>query len=67
MYCNGRFPEKKKQKDVSKTIMTAKMVLFVALDSSFQLLISFALNPNSAMGVLNAPLEYYNIFRKLCG
>ena len=36
----------------------AKMELFVALVSSFQLLTHFTKNPNiGAMGFLNAPLE----------
>ena len=43
----------KKHKDVSRTIGTAKMELFVALVSSFQPLIYFAKNPNIApMGAL---------------
>ena len=42
---------------------TAKMDLVVALVSSFQPLTNFTKNPNvGAMGVLNAPLEYYNEF-----
>ena len=46
----------KKHRDVSRTIATAKMELFVALVRSFQ-------NPNiGAMGALNAPLECYNVF-----
>ena len=50
----------KKQRDVSKTIATSKMELFVALASSFQSLTNFTKNTNmGAMGVLNAPLEYY--------
>ena len=53
----------KEHKDVSRTIVTAKMKLFVTLVSSFQLLTNFIKNPNiGAMGVLNAPLEYYNVF-----
>ena len=51
----------KKHRDISRTIMTAKMELFVALVSSFQPLTNFAKNPNIAdIGVLNAPLEYYD-------
>ena len=51
----------KKHRDISRTIMTAKMELFVALVSSFQPLTNFAKNPNIAdMGVPNAPLEYYD-------
>ena len=43
--------------------MTAKMELFVALVSSFKPLTNFTKNPNLvAMGVMNAPLEYYNVF-----
>ena len=42
------------------------MELFVTLVSSFQPLTNFTKNPNlGAMGVLNAPLEYYNVFRNL--
>ena len=55
--------KKKKLKDVSRTIATAKMELFLALVSSFQQLINFMKDPNiGAMGVLNAPLEYYSVF-----
>ena len=50
-------------RDVSRTIATSKMELFVALVISIQPLTDFTKNPNiGAMGVLNAPLEYYNIF-----
>ena len=53
----------KKPRDVSRTVATAKMELFVAVVSNFQLLTNFAKNPNiGAMGVLNAPLEHYNVF-----
>ena len=53
----------KKHRDVSRTIATVKMELFVALVSSFQSLTIFTKNPNiGAMGVLNVPLEYYNVF-----
>ena len=53
----------KKQKNVSRTTLTAKMKLFVALISSFLPLTNFTKNPNIvAMEVLNAPLEYYNVF-----
>ena len=53
----------KEHKDVSRTIATAKMKLFVTLVSSFQLLTNFIKNPSiGAAGVLNAPLEYYNVF-----
>ena len=42
--------------------MTAKMELFVALVSSFQPLTNFTKHINIAdMGVLNAPLEYYDV------
>ena len=52
-----------KHRDAFGTIATAKMELFVALVGSFQPLTNFAKNPNiGAMGVLNAPLEYYNFF-----
>ena len=54
----------KKHRDVSiATIATAKMELFVTQISSFQPLTNFTNNLNlDAMGVLNAPLEYYNLF-----
>ena len=52
----------KKHRDVSKTIATAKMELFVAL-VSIQSLINFPKNPNiGALGVSYAPLENYNVF-----
>ena len=52
-----------KHRDVSRTIVTAKMELFVALVSSFQPLTNFTKNPNmGATGVLNVPLAYYNVF-----
>ena len=44
------------------TIATAKMKLYVALANSFRPLFNFTRTPTYAMGVLNAPLEYYNIF-----
>ena len=57
------FLEKKQHKDVSTTSATAKMELFVALVSSFRPLTNLTKNPNiGAMEVLNAPLEYYNVF-----
>ena len=53
----------KKHRDVSRTIAAAKMELFASLGSSFQPLTNFTKNPNiGAMGVLNALLEYYNLF-----
>ena len=53
----------KKRRDVSRTIATAKMELFVTLVSSFQLLTNFTNNPIiGAMRVLHTPLEYYNVF-----
>ena len=53
----------KKHRDVSMTIATANMELFVALVSSFQPLTNFTKNPSiGAIVVLNAPLEYYNVF-----
>ena len=53
----------KKHRDVSETIARSKMELFVPLEISFRLLTNFTKNPNiNAMGVLNVPLEYYNIF-----
>ena len=43
--------------------LTAKVELFVALVSSFQPLTNFTKKPSiGAMGVLNVPLEYYNVF-----
>ena len=51
------------EKKVSKTIAIAKMELFVALVSSFQPPANFTKSPNvGAMGFLNVPLEYYNVF-----
>ena len=53
----------KNHKDVSTTIATAKMEIFVALVGSFQPLIYFAKNSSiGAMGVLNVPVEYYNVY-----
>ena len=64
--CMGRFSEGEK-KQISRTIARAKMELFVALVSSFQPLTNFTKNPNiDAMGVLNAPIEYYNIISNSC-
>ena len=55
--------KKKKHRDVFKTIAAAKMELFVGLVSSFRSLTNFTRNPNiGTMGVLNVPLEYYNVF-----
>ena len=55
----------KKRRDVSRTIVAAKMELFVALVS--KPLTNFKKNSNiGATGVLKAPLEYYNVFRNLC-
>lgn len=49
---------KKIHRDVSKSIATAKLELFVALFSSFQPLTDFTKNLNiNAMVVLNVPLE----------
>ena len=57
------FLKKPPHKDVTRTIARAKMGLFVTLVSSFQTLTNFIKNPNiGAMGVLNASLEYYNVF-----
>ena len=56
----------KKHRDVSRTIAKAKLELFVGLVSSFQPLTNFTKNPNiGTMGVLNAPLEHFNIFWNL--
>ena len=53
----------KKHRDVSMTIVTAKTELFETSVSSFQLLTNFTQSSNiGAIGVLNAPLEYYNVF-----
>ena len=52
----------KKRSDLSKTIATAKMELYLALANSFRPLTSFTRTPTYAIGVLNAPLEHYNIF-----
>ena len=47
----------KKHRDVSKTIATSKMELFLALVINFQTLTNFIKNPNiGPMGILNAPL-----------
>ena len=60
--CIERFSEKG-HKDVSRTIKKAKMELFVALVSGFQLLTNFTKNSNiGAMRVLNGPLKYYSVF-----
>ena len=57
----------RKKKIVFRKILTAKMELFVALVSSFKPLTNFMKNPNLvAMGVMNAPLEYYNVLWNLC-
>ena len=62
--CNGRLSEK--HKDVSQTIATFKMVFFVALVRSFQSLTNFSRNHNiGAIGVLNVPIEWYNVFWNL--
>ena len=53
----------KKPRDVSRTIVTGKMELSEALVSRVQPLTNFTKNPNvGAIGVLNTPLEYYNVF-----
>ena len=53
----------KKHRDLSRTIATATMDLFVALVSSFQPLSNFTKNANNdAMGILNASLKYCNVF-----
>ena len=52
-----------KKRDVSRTIATSKMKLFMALVISFHPLTNFTKNPNKdAMGVLNALLECYYVF-----
>ena len=61
----GFLKKNKKNKDVFKTITAAKMELFVALVSSFQLLTNFTKNPNIGFrGDLNTFLVYYNACRK---
>ena len=56
----------KKHRDVSRTIATAKMELFVVLVSSIQQLTNFTKNPNiGALGVLITHLEYYNVLWNL--
>ena len=56
----------RKHRDISRTIGAAKMELFVTLVISFQLLTNFTKNPSvGAMGVLKAPLEYFNVFLNL--
>ena len=58
-----RFP--KKHRDVYRT-RNSSSGTFLALVSSFQPLSSFPKNPIiGAMGVLNAPLEHYNVFWNL--
>ena len=53
----------KRQRDISRTIATAKMEFFVAIVSNFHSLTNFTKNPNiDAMGVLNVPLEHFNVF-----
>ena len=53
----------KKHRDVSRTTETPKMELFVTLISSFQLLTNFTKNSIVGVtGVLDSPLEYYNVF-----
>ena len=56
----------KKHRDVSRTIATAKMELFVVLVSNIQQLTNFTKNPNiGALGVLITHLEYYNVLWNL--
>ena len=54
----------KKHRDVSRIIATSRKEVFVTLVTSFQPLTNFTktLNVGAIMGVLNAPLEYYNVF-----
>ena len=53
---------RKTHRDKSRANATTMMELFVAFVSSY-----FTKNPNiGAMGVLNAPLEYYDVFWNLC-
>ena len=56
----------KKYRDVPRTIARARMGFFMELVSCIQPLTNFTKNPNiGAMGVVNAPLEYYNVLRNL--
>ena len=53
----------KNHRDVSMTIATSNMQLFVALVSGFHLFTNFSIN--SILGitrVLDLPLQYYKIF-----
>ena len=53
----------KKNGGVSRTIATAKMELFKSLVCRFQPLTNTTKNPNTgAMTVLNAHLDYCNVF-----
>ena len=54
----------KKHRDVPRIIATSRKEVFVTLVTSFQPLTNFTktLNVGAIMGVLNAPLEYYNVF-----
>ena len=52
----------KKHRNISRTIAKVKIELLVALVCSFQPLTNFTKNLNvGAIGVLNTPLEYYNV------
>ena len=55
----------KKHRDVSRTIATAKIATakLCGISCYLHALTNFTKNTNiTAMGVLNVPLEYYNIF-----
>ena len=53
----------KKHSDVSTIIAISNMELFVVLITSLQLLTNFTENPKiGPVGVVNAPLECYNVF-----
>ena len=53
--------QKKQNRDVSRTIATSKTELFMVLVISFQPLTNFTKNlKRGTVGVLNAPVEYYN-------
>ena len=57
----------KKHRDVSMTIATSKMELFVSLVSSFQPLTNFTKNPNiGAIGVLNALIQNTMTHSEIC-
>ena len=53
----------KRHRNVSMAIEISKMEIFLVLVNGSQPLTNFTKKPNiGAMGVPNAPLEYYNVF-----